>query len=646
MGIVYEAVQEQPHRLVALKVMKSELPSRSALRRFEYESQTLARLRHQHIAQVFEAGMHDERGISVPYFAMEYIPNAKTLIDYANENDLDVRARLEIFAKICDAAHHGHQKGIIHRDLKPGNILVDSDGNPKIIDFGVARALDSDMALTTQQTDVGQLVGTLQYMSPEQSDGDPRDLDIRSDIYSLGVVLYQLLCGRMPYDIHRAAIAEAARIIRESVPVKPSSFNRVLRGDVETITLTALQKNRDHRYQSTQDLAADIACYLEGEPLRHARKPGIWRQLLRPVQKHRRSVLIGVLFVASLTIGISVAAYQPAEKATLTVTAHLAEDRSLLAGAEVFVRSIDFRTRLLGEAQSLGHTPLHDVTVSTGYHRVIVTTQGRSWETVEMFENDLVYEMKSILRKDEDVHAGMIKLESQPAQLGDDHDLIPYMEKHAKSLTLPAVWIDRCEVTQGEYRRFVDETNWPMPALWKNGYRKEWALKPMVGVTWKDARGFASWAGKRLPSDFEWERGSRGTEGRTMPWNSGRDIDFALTNVARDPLNAAACGDYTETQLSAFETHVIPAADMPSGMNDKSPDGLLHVLGNVAEWTETIPFKRKDGEIIPICDERIIKGDHWGDDKTWPFSLAGLRRHHMDVSGLAYGFRCAKSAQL
>ncbi|MCP4589829.1 MAG: serine/threonine protein kinase [bacterium] len=295
MGTVYLAQQEHPHRQVALKMMRLGIASSSALRRFEYESEILARLRHPNIAQVYEAGTHpadprrDHTGAdhtgAVPYFVMEYIPDARTIIQYAGEQHLGTRQRLELFAQVCDAVHHGHQKGIIHRDLKPGNTLVDSSGQVKIIDFGVARSTDSDIAVTTMQTDTGQLLGTLQYMSPEQCAANPGDLDMRSDVYSLGVMLYELACDQLPYDVTDTTILGAARMICEHVPTRPSTIRKILRGNVEAIALKALAKDRNQRYQSAADLARDIRRHLNHEPI-EARPPTAWTRALRWVAKH------------------------------------------------------------------------------------------------------------------------------------------------------------------------------------------------------------------------------------------------------------------------------------------------------------------------------------------------------------------------
>jgi tRNA A-37 threonylcarbamoyl transferase component Bud32 len=305
MGTVYEAVQEKPRRRVALKMMKRGITSRSALRRFEFESQVLARLRHPGVAQVYEAGTHDDGTGGVPYFVMEYIPNAKTLTEYADKKNLGTKERLALFSKVCDAVQHGHLKGIVHRDLKPGNILVDSSGHPKVIDFGVARSTDSDMAVTTLQTDVGQLIGTLQYMSPEQCDADPMDIDPRSDVYALGVILYELLTGSLPYDLKQVAIHEAVRIVQEEAPTKLSSINRRLRGDIETISLKALEKERDRRYQSASALAEDLDHYLNEEPIA-ARGPTVGYLIQKSLVRHkvvaRLAFVLGGLALALISM--------------------------------------------------------------------------------------------------------------------------------------------------------------------------------------------------------------------------------------------------------------------------------------------------------------------------------------------------------
>lgn len=299
MGEVYRATQQSPHRTVALKLMKPGLVSARAMRRFELESEVLGRLSHPGIASIYEASVHE----GAPFFAMEYV-DGPTLTEYANSNKLGIRERLVLFAKICDAVQHAHAKGIIHRDLKPHNILVAQVGDPeapqpKILDFGVARATDTDMQSATMRTDIGQLVGTIPYMSPEQVAADPDDIDMRSDVYALGVVLYELLAGRLPYDVERKMIHEAARIIRQDTPTRLSSINVTLRGDVETIVVKALEKERERRYQSALDLGKDIRRYLGDEPIL-ARPASAWYQL-RKFSKRNKALVSG-LSVALLAL--------------------------------------------------------------------------------------------------------------------------------------------------------------------------------------------------------------------------------------------------------------------------------------------------------------------------------------------------------
>ncbi len=304
MGTVYEAQQEQPNRTVAIKLIRQGLRSSSGLRRFQYESEALGHLNHPGIAQIFESGVHREDGDAVPYFAMELILHGRSITNFAADHNLGTRERLKLFSQVCEAVHHGHQKGIIHRDLKPQNILVGLEERPKVIDFGVARTVDSDVALTTLRSDVGQLLGTVQYMSPEQCLADPRNLDTRSDVYALGVVLYELLCGTLPYDVGRLAIFEATRIVREQSPTPPSTVDRTLRGDLETIVLKAMEKDRDRRYQSAEELRCDIERYLNGEPI--SARPASASYQLKTFARRNKALVGGVagIFVVSIIAAV------------------------------------------------------------------------------------------------------------------------------------------------------------------------------------------------------------------------------------------------------------------------------------------------------------------------------------------------------
>jgi predicted Ser/Thr protein kinase len=307
MGTVYQAEQQNPHRIVALKVIKLGASSDQLLRRFEQEAQALARLQHPGIAQIYEAGTADTGLGRQPYFAMEFI-QGRPLKEYAAVRRVNARGRLELMARICDAVNHAHHRGIIHRDLKPGNILVDETGQPKILDFGVARVTDSD-AQATRQTDLGQLIGTLAYMSPEQVLADPLALDIRSDVYALGVILYELLAGKLPYTTHGKAMHEVVQAIREEDPAPLSSIRRSYRGDVETIVAKALEKDKARRYNSAADLAADIRHYLDEEPIA-ARRPSTAYQLQKFARRNRALVAgVAAVFVV-LVAGITVSTWQ------------------------------------------------------------------------------------------------------------------------------------------------------------------------------------------------------------------------------------------------------------------------------------------------------------------------------------------------
>ncbi|MDX2198594.1 MAG: protein kinase [Phycisphaerae bacterium] len=302
MGCVFEARQEHPSRSVAVKLLRPGFSAASALARFRVEPEILGRLQHPNIAQVFEAGVQDDRHGPLPFFAMELIPEARSLTEFALARRLDLADRLALFAKVCDAVHHGHQKGIVHRDLKPANILVGVDGEPKVIDFGVARATDADVMMTTQCTQTGDLVGTLRYMSPEQCDADARNIDTRSDIYSLGMVLYELLTGAAPYDLTSGTVYLAIRTIREAEPIRPSAANPALRGDLDAILLKALEKEPALRYQSAAELGEELRRVLRHEPVT-ARKPSMLYVAGRYARRHLWQT-IGLSFALAGSIAL------------------------------------------------------------------------------------------------------------------------------------------------------------------------------------------------------------------------------------------------------------------------------------------------------------------------------------------------------
>jgi len=291
MGVVYRAEQDSPRREVALKVMRTGPISGRALHRFELEAAILGRLKHPGIAQIHEAGVHEDSFGRHPFFAMELVEGSP-LTAFAQSEAMGLPDRLALMADVCDAVHYAHQKGVVHRDLKPTNILVVIGGRiPKVLDFGVALATDSDIAATTMHTESGQLIGTLPYMSPEQLAGTTADIDVRSDVYSLGAILYELLCGRVPFDVTGKTIAAAARIITEQEPAAPGTFDRAYRGDLDTIVLKALEKDPARRYQSASDLAADLRRYLRHEPI--AARPATAIYHLSKFARRNRGLVTG-----------------------------------------------------------------------------------------------------------------------------------------------------------------------------------------------------------------------------------------------------------------------------------------------------------------------------------------------------------------
>jgi WD40 repeat protein/tetratricopeptide (TPR) repeat protein/tRNA A-37 threonylcarbamoyl transferase component Bud32 len=344
-GIVYMAEQDKPvHRRVAFKIIKPGMDSAQVIARFEAERQALAMMDHQNIAKVFDAGTTDT---GRPYFVMELV-HGVPMTKYCDDNHLTVRERLGLFVPVCKAIQHAHHKGIIHRDLKPSNVLVclyDGQPVPKVIDFGVAKAIEQRLTERTMFTQYGQIIGTFEYMSPEQAEMSQLGVDTRSDIYSLGVMLYELLTGSTPLQrLREGGLTETLKMIKEEEPPKPSTrlysiqeaakvaaarrtqpvqLGKLLRGELDWVVMKCLEKDRARRYETANGLARDIERYLHDEPV-EAGPPGAGYRLRKLARKHRTAFGIAGLFVLLLVLAAGVSTWQ-AVRATRAEGQALAE---------------------------------------------------------------------------------------------------------------------------------------------------------------------------------------------------------------------------------------------------------------------------------------------------------------------------------
>ena len=374
-GVVWMAEQEEPvRRRVALKVIKLGMDTKSVVARFEAERQALAMMDHPNIAKVHDAGATET---GRPFFVMELVRGIP-ITKYCDENHLTPNARLELFIKVCHAIQHAHQKGIIHRDIKPSNILVtvnDGQPTPKVIDFGIAKATQGKLTDATVFTAFEQFIGTPVYMSPEQAEMSSLDIDTRSDIYSLGVLLYELLAGRPPFDprvFARAGVDEIRKQIREVDPVKPSARLRtltdeeqttiaqlrstapselsvVLRGDLDWIIMRCLEKDRTRRYDTTNGLATDIQRYLRHEPVM-ARPPSTGYLLGKLVRRHRVGVAAALAILGVVIAGSAVSTWQAVratkaehEQTRLRIAAEQAQANEATARARAVAGEADAR---------------------------------------------------------------------------------------------------------------------------------------------------------------------------------------------------------------------------------------------------------------------------------------------------------------
>lgn len=641
-GAVYLARQPGLERDVAIKVLV-EGPGTSAtqIERFHRESRATAKLTHPSIVPVYDDGQVGP----VHWFAMEYIegqdlqveidahkkgqaPNARAAILPRREETGHFAAIARVCAEIAEALHHAHSKGVVHRDVKPGNVLLRPNGHALIVDFGISRDR-ADIGLTK----TGDTQGTPHYMSPEQARAVSDPVDHRTDVYSLGVVLYELLTLHTPF--RGRTEFEVILQIRDREPVPPRRLNPKTPRDLETICLKAMAKRAAARYRTAEAFARDLRLFLGHEAI-EARPPGIGDRAAHWVRRHRVALGAAMLLVVGLFVGRVVTEAQADARAQARVSVELLDAAGGLVRGTAHAQRLDLRSGMpTGERVYLGSLPLRDAGLEPGYYRVLVTApDGRVLTYTRDLRAGRLELVRGAVPPPTERTAGMVQVPGGELYVSD---LEVGQLSQIDRLRIPVAtfWLDAYEVTNRQYGEFLRATGHPAPTHWDELRFPDHDNLPVVRVGWTDARAYAEWVGKRLPTlaELTWE--GRGKEARRLPFPDELVATHANSN---HPRVVTPPGE----EISLYLSRVEPVDSRAVG---RSPNGAHHLFGNVAEWTESVFCHKLDGGWDPRFTHRLAFGFAW-DASDFRFDLRYFSHQQVDrqYANHKTGFRLALDA--
>jgi serine/threonine protein kinase/dienelactone hydrolase len=683
MAVVYMAEQTEPIcRKVALKIIKLGMDTKSVIARFEAERQALAMMDHPNIATVLDAGATET---GRPYFVMELVTGV-SITEYCDKNNLSTKERLSLFIQVCNAVQHAHQKGIIHRDIKPTNVMVtlrDGQPMPKVIDFGIAKAINQKLTEKTLFTRYAHIIGTPAYMSPEQAELSDLGIDTRTDIYSLGVLLYELLTGTTPFgekELHNAGYIGMQRIIREQEPPKPSTklstlgetltdiakcrcstpdlLTKTIRGDLDWIVMKTLEKDRSRRYETTHALAEDIERYLQNEPIL-AGSPGMFYYLQKFIRRHQSR--IATVAVTILAVGFAIAAvkywrtsrleWAKGEALPLIVelvrAGEIASAFPLAQKAQKVIpndptlvnlwprisKAYSIDTTPAGaqvfyreyEAvdkpwQYLGQSPLKDITLANVIYRWKFEKQG--FNTHEC----VIDRSLSVRLCPSDLGREMVWIEGWQVELpGDSYN-------QSTTVEVPAFWMDKYEVTNEQFQTFVNAGGYTNADYWEGLD----FIKDGRQLSWQEAMGqFRDQTGQ--PGPFTWEDGTypQGQERYPVSGVSWFEA-MAYAKFSGKSLPTlyhwrhAACLE--ESSLIVHHSNfAVGGTAVVGSYPGMGHTGLFDMAGNVKEWC----FNATDDS----SSQRYILGGSFG-EPTYQFWVRDLRSPWDRTA--VNGFRCVR----